>query len=193
MARRSSILSECAAVACCPLGAPLKSLEHVAQATGFGLFAHYQDVTGLRAASFQILYFLVHYGTPDAEKVETLTRLRQYPSLRVRLAPVILVTQDCDATTFLGYVQMGFDDILCLPESSELLVDRLVGQLNHDILYIQTRDYFGPDRRRMELPGTQHAARQSTAQMHTRLTIHRSLAEGPVILERQDFWDNFVH
>ena len=88
---------------------------------------------------------------------------------------------------------MGFDDILCLPEHSQLLVDRLTRQLNHDIVYIETVDYFGPDRRRMEVPGAQHAARLSTAHMHTRLIIHRSMADGPVILERQDHWDNIVH
>ena len=193
MTGRSSVLSDCAAVACCSIGAPLKSLEHFARATGFGRFMHYLDVAELRARPAPIIYFLLHFATADAEKAETLARLRQYPSPKVRLAPVVLITQDCDAGTFLNYVQMGFDDILCLPERSQLLVDRLTRQLNHEIVYIETSDYFGPDRRRMEVPGAQHAARRSTAHMHTRLTIYRSLADGPVILERQDHWDNIVH
>lgn len=193
MAGRANVLSDCAAVACCSLGAPFKSLERFAKATGFGLFVHYLDVAELRARPAPIIYFLLHFATPDAEKAETLARLRQYPSPKVRLAPVILIAQDCDATTFLSYVQMGFDDILCLPEQSQLLVDRLTRQLNQDIVYIETADYFGPDRRRMEVPGAQHAARRSTAHMHSRLIVHRSLADGPVILERQDHWDNIVH
>lgn len=193
MTGRTRVLSDCAAVACCSLGAPFKSLERFAKATGFGLFMHYLDVAELRARPAPIIYFLLHFAMPDAEKAETLARLRQYPSPKVRLAPVILITQDCDATTFLNYVQMGFDDILCLPEHSQLLVDRLTRQLNHDIVYIETADYFGPDRRRMEVPGAQHAARLSTAHLHTRLIIHRSMADGPVILERQDHWDNIVH
>jgi len=139
------------------------------------------------------LFFLLHFGTEDAEKADMLARLRRYPSPRVRLAPIILVAQDCDADTFLRYVQMGFDDILCLPDSAELLVDRLIGQLNHDIVYIETADYLGPDRRRMELPGAGHANRVSNAHLHTRLIIHRSLSNGPAVLQRQDHWDTIVY
>ena len=193
MTGRANVLSDCAAVACCSLGAPFKSLERFARATGFGRFMHYLDVAELRAQPAPIIFFLLHFATPDADKAETLVGLRQYPSSKVRLAPVVLITQDCDATTFLNYVQMGFDDIVCLPESPQLLIDRLTRQINHDIVYIETADYFGPDRRRMEVPGADHAARLSTAHMHTRYIIHRSMAHGPVILERQDHWDNIVH
>lgn len=193
MSERSTILSDCVAVACCPEGAPQRSLEHFARATGFGLFVHYLDLGQLRDQAHRNLFFLVHFATGDGAKAALLAQLRSNPIPRVRLAPVILVTQDCDLDTFLGYVEMGFDDILCLPESAQLLVDRLVAQLNRDIVYIETADYFGPDRRRMEVPGATHAGRTSNAHLHTRLTIHRSLAEGPAIVQRQDHWDTAVH
>jgi DNA-binding response OmpR family regulator len=193
MSERTSVLSECAAIACCSPGAPMRGLEHFSMATGFGLFVHSRDLSGLKAQRFKNLFFLVHFALPDPDKSEFLTVLRRNSANRVRLSPVILVTQDCDVDVFLGYVQMGFDDILCLPDSADLLVDRLVGQLNHDILYIETADYFGPDRRRMEVQGASHAARVSNAHLHTRLVIHRSLAEGPVIVQRQDHWDSVVH
>jgi DNA-binding response OmpR family regulator len=188
-----SVLAGCAAVACCPQGASARSLEHFAAATGFGVFVHYHDLADLRAHPVKNLFFLVHFALPDSEMADFLALLRQNTSNRVRLAPVVLVTQDCDLDTFLGYVQMGFDDILCLPDNASLLVDRLVAQLNHDILYFETEDYFGPDRRRMELPGATHAARVSSAHRHTRLVVHRSLEQGPMILHRQDHWDRAVH
>lgn len=188
MSKHASILSECAAVGCCERGPPARSLEHFAAATGFGHFVHYHDLSDLRSHPVKNLFFLVHFGMPDGEKAAFLTLLRQNSINRVRLAPVVLVAQDCDLDTFLGFIEMGFDDILCLPDSAGLLVDRLVSQLNHDILYIETSTYFGPDRRRMELPGATHAARVSSVHMHTKLTIHRSLAEGPVILHKQDHW-----
>ncbi|WP_338719717.1 hypothetical protein [Devosia sp. XK-2] len=190
---RSTILSECGAVACCPPGAPLRSLERFARATGFGLFAHYRDVTELRKRVVSNLFFLVHFATEDAEKTDILHRLRHYPSPRVKLAPIILITQDCDADTFLRYIEMGFDDILCLPENSELLTDRLVSQLKHDIVYIETADYFGPDRRRMEVIGGGHTARVSNAHLHSKLVIHRSVTDGPAIVRRWDYWDTTTH
>ncbi|UYO00650.1 MAG: hypothetical protein KIT02_05400 [Devosia sp.] len=107
----------------------------------------------------------------------------------MRLAPVVLVAQDCDLDTFLGYVEMGFDDILCLPDNVDLLIDRLAAQFNTDYIYVETDSYFGPDRRRMEVPDASHPARVSNAHLHTRLTIHRTLADGPMIVQKQNFWD----
>lgn len=185
---RNSILAECTAIACCSDGPPLRSLERFAAATSLGRLLHYRDMAALADDRARIVFFLVHFGLGNDAKIALLQQVRAHPAYRIRFAPVILISDDCDGATYLDYVQMGFDDILCLPDAVELLMDRLLNQLNHDILYIETTDYLGPDRRRMELPGATHAGRLSSSHMHTRLVIHRSLADGPVIVRRQDLW-----
>lgn len=188
MSASGNALAGCTAIACCPPGPPLRSLENLAAATGFGRLIHYGDMAALREQGAKVLFFLVHYGLGDEWKAQFLALLRTYPSPQIQLAPVILIAQDCSAEVFLGYVEMGFDDILCLPDSATLLVDRLMSQLNRDILYVETTGYFGPDRRRMELVDGDHPRRVSTVHKHTKLTINRTVANGPQIVRKQDFW-----
>lgn len=181
------VLGHCTAIACCTAGAALRSIEHFAAATGLGRVAHYEELASLGALP-NILFFLIHFGISDQGKQALLHQIRAHPDLRIRFAPVILISRDLDTEKFLSYVEMGFDDILCLPDAAKLLSDRLLNQLNRDILYIETSKYLGPDRRRLDMPGHPQSGRVSTSRMHVRLYIHRGLAEGPAIVKRQEFW-----
>src|SRR5690606_2880629 len=112
----TSVLELCTAIACCAAGPPLRSLERFARATGFGQLFHYESETGLTDAASRNLFFLVHAGLGDRAKSELITGIRQHKSTRVRFAPVVLIAGDLDGPAFLNFVQMGFDDVLCLPD-----------------------------------------------------------------------------
>ena len=85
----------------------------------------------------------------------------------------------------LKYVQFGFDDIITLSEKRQILVDRLMGQLSADHVYLQSEDYLGPDRRRMEVGASAGRSRREADTPHVRLTIHRSPEHGVQVRRRE--------
>jgi hypothetical protein len=163
------------------------SLLNLAERAGFGFVG---SVLGDRRVAIvaerrDVVYFLVHYRLSDAAMASIVKILRSGPDDAVRYAPIVLVIDDCPYETILKYVQFGYDDIITLPEKREMIVDRLLKQINSEQLYVETDDYLGPDRRRMEvkLPGQE--SRRGDDTPHTRLTIERTLEHGVRVLRRQ--------
>jgi hypothetical protein len=86
---------------------------------------------------------------------------------------------------------MGFDDVLSLPQSQIQVADRLETQLDREILYLETADYLGPDRRRLDPYGALHRPVGITA--HTQLLIRRDPDFGNRVLSRQLRGKQHVH
>ena len=161
-----------------------RSLSNLARAVGFSYVAPVlgEDAVTLDGLEKAVVYFLVHYGLGDDVMTSILTKLRSAPQDAIRYAPIVLVIEDCPFETILKYVRIGFDDIVTLPEKRQILLDRLANQLNADHVYVETDDYRGPDRSRMELAG----APERRAEMPSmRLTIHRSVEQGVRVLRRE--------
>ena len=188
MSAHQTLLRECAAVVLAHNSSEARPVLALGQKAGFGIAEYYSGQDDIVPETVKVLFFLVHFALSDEIKVAMLRSIRLYPGDRVRLAPVILVSEDCSASDYLAYIEMGFDDIICLPEKSEIITDRLVTQLNRDHLYIETNTYFGPDRRRMELSDMGRVDRISDTHRHVRYIVHRSVEKGPVIVRRKDFW-----
>ena len=152
----------------------------------------FSQAADLATASFdaidaqRVLFVLVHYEMGDEAKQKLVTTLRRSEAIDIGFAPIILFVPDIAYEEVLRYIEMGFDDVVSLPEKSDILHSRLENQLNAEHVYVETASYIGPDRRRMELPGTTHPERRGESE-YTRLLIRRVPGHGIQIVSRQHF------
>ena len=158
------------------------ALETAAHHLGFG-----EVVCGLDSPAHAghtgttITYFFLDYRMRDEELVDTLAAIREERSSRLCYSPVILFTADQVAETVVRYVRFGFDDVISLPARRDELAERLADQLYGEQLYIETKDYFGPDRRRLD----RGAELRLGISPHTRLVFERDPRRGVRVLDRE--------
>lgn len=132
----------------------------------------------------QLNFFLVHYMLSDEHKKAVLAAVRGSPDQDVRFAPVVLISDDCPSETILAYVEFGFDDIISLPETTDMLEQRLSRQLHNPQVYVETAQYLGPDRRRFEAASEIQGWRRAGLKGHTRYTILRHPEHGVEIQQK---------
>jgi hypothetical protein len=153
----------------------------VAERAGFGTVLSVLDARPNRPV--RVPFFLMHVDVPMPAKQAMLSNIRGSQDSEVRFAPVIVVAEDCPFETVLEHVEVGCDDVLVLPEKREIVVQRFMAQISGDHLYIQTPDYLGPDRRRMEMPGTYNVQRRGGGhQGHARLMVRRDVDTGTSVV-----------
>lgn len=182
----TGLLSACAAVVVAHNERDSATLVALGGRVGFASVTPFSQVTLADDPAHHMPFFLVHYGLGNAAKKLLLSRLRSAPSNNVRFAPVVLFIPDGPSEEILFYIGMGFDDVICLPENSHILASRLSTQIGQEHMFIETRTYLGPDRRRMELPGQTHPDRTGDFE-HTKLTIIRKPGIGVQVVRRQLF------
>jgi DNA-binding response OmpR family regulator len=157
-------------------------LETAAHHLGFG-----EVICGLGGAAHAgrsattITYFFLDYRMRDEELVDTIAAIREERSSRLCYSPIILLTADRAAETVLRYVRFGFDDVISLPARRDELAERLADQLHAEQVYIETKDYFGPDRRRLD----RGAELRLGISPHTRLVFERDPRRGIKVLHRE--------
>ena len=178
------MLSLCRAYVIAQTPAQNRSLVSLAERAGFGFVG---TVLGERRVTIEaergeIVYFLVHHKLSDGTMSSIIRLLRDNDDDAIRYAPILLIIGDCPFETILKYVRFGYDDIIALPEKRESIVARLQNQLNNEQFYVETDDYLGPDRRRMELGAASDRRRADSP--HARLTIQRTVEHGVRVLRR---------
>ena len=156
-------------------------LEHIAAVAGFRAIESVLSPGARPAIPAKVKFFLVHHQMGDPAKAALLKSVRASRDDDLRFSPVVLITGDCSFEDVLKYIDMGFDDVISLPEKAEVLHGRLSSQVNADVIYIQTTNYLGPDRRRMELDLRSDRVRQGEFK-HSRLTIRRDTALGTKVV-----------
>ena len=182
----TGLLRGCAAIVVAHDEREGASLLALAERVGFGSVTTLSEAPHGADPDHSLTFFLMHYGLGNAAKKLLLSRLRGTPSDNVRFAPIVLFLPDGPSEEILFYIGMGFDDVICLPENSHIVASRLATQIGQEHLYIETRTYLGPDRRRMELPGDTHPDREGDYE-HTKLTIVRRPGVGVKVVRRQLF------
>lgn len=182
----SDLLADCAAIVVAHDKHDCAALLSLGAKVGFGSVTTYADAEAAGKSAHRLLFFLVHFGIGLAAKKQLLAELRGSPFDNIRFAPVVVFVPDGPGDDMLLHIEMGFDDVICLPENSHVLSSRLSGQIGQEHLFIETESYLGPDRRRMELPGQSHPGRTGGFE-HTRLTILRTAEAGVRVVRRQLF------
>jgi hypothetical protein len=178
------LLAHCAAIAVAHDAFDSAALVSLGEKVGFGSVADFAHFTGNDWHARRLLFFLVHYGIGLTAKQKLLDNVRHAGSVNICFAPIVLFLQGGSAEDTIRYVGMGFDDVIRLPEDGHELSMRLAMQIGREHLYVETRDYLGPDRRRLEAPGHTHPERTGNHD-HTLLTVFRHPEEGVHILRRQ--------
>ncbi|CAN7271840.1 response regulator [Devosia sp. LjRoot16] len=157
------------------------ALETVAHQLGFG-----EVVCGLGNPAYagrsatSITYFFLDYRMRDEELVDTISAIRAERTSQLCYSPIILFTTDRAAETVVRYVRFGFDDVISLPARRDELAERLADQLREQV-YIETKDYLGPDRRRLD----RGAELRLGISPHTRLVLERDPRRGVRVLDRE--------
>jgi len=178
-----TILPMCKAIAVGRTSAQTAFMQGVAHKCGFGLV---EDTShDIPSPDARIAFFLAHYQMGDDLLGKLVQQVRQAPG-QTRFSPVILFSDDCSFEQVIKYVHLGFDDVLSLPDKKEMLIQRLNNQLLRQIMYVETADYFGPDRRRLEVDGYSHQRRLGLGG-HARYYFRRLPDAGVQIEKHQIF------
>jgi hypothetical protein len=181
-------LGQCRAHLVARTGAETASLAQIARKTGFG---EIRELSARRDYSpgedHHINFFIVHRHLNMTMMAGVIRSIRLSSDDQIRFAPVILFAEDGPFETYLNYVHLGFDDVITLPDKQAVLVQRLTSQLWSEQVYFETRDYFGPDRRRMEAPWETDSRRAPDPHSHTRYTFVRLPAVGINITRTEIF------
>lgn len=177
-------LAHCVAIVAAPNAFDSEALISLGQKLKFGAVSDSSHFSGNDWHAHRLLFFLVHYGIGVEAKRKLLHKVRHAGSVNICFAPVVLFLQNGRPEEVSEHIEMGFDDVVSLPEDAHALRLRLAGQIGREQTYIETRTYLGPDRRRLEPPGHSHPDR-SDGEEHARLTLLRQPEEGVQILRRQ--------
>lgn len=180
------MLELCGAMVVAATEADDRALVELARLIGFGNIES-ASVTDPHVAIRPVVFFLVHVGLPDSAKRSLLDQLRKSGTDRLRYAPAIVMTPDGPAERVLQHIDMGFDDVIIVPERRDVLTGRLCKQLTAPPTYIRTSEYLGPDRRRMEKPGDPGDPRREGGHPFSRLTIRRDPLIGNMVFRREIF------
>jgi hypothetical protein len=178
-------LSQCVACLVGETAAQRRTLETLAARTGFGSIN--SDETGAAfpdKAERRLAYFFFHCQVGNELLRGALGRIRT--DEQHRFSPAVLVVGECSERDALRYINLGFDDIVILPEAAKILERRFAYQIATPVPYFETATYFGPDRRRSQrlTSASAHPGRGAGEHRHVRYLIQRA-PSGIEILRRE--------
>ena len=178
------MLSACKAVVIGKTATQIRFLRSFADRCGFGLVE--EPATGdIPSAKTRISYVLVHHKVGDG-LLRAVTRAIRGGSREVCFSPIVVIADDCTVDRIVHFVDLGVDDVITLPEKRDVLVQRLCGQLWAEHHKIETEDYFGPDRRRLETK-THIDDRRLGVASYARFVIQRIPEHGTKVVRHQIF------
>ena len=177
------MLEFCRAIVVAPTRFDSHALAEVATEVGFGDIASVFEDDESNGLSYAVSYFLVHHRLADTDCADIIDAVRHIDRKGLRYSPMVVMMPETSGESVQKFVRMGFDDVVSLPQSQVQLTARLGTQIDRDIVYFETADYLGPDRRRMDADGALH--RPTGISAHTRLMIRRDPDFGTSVLSRQ--------
>jgi hypothetical protein len=183
------VLDQCAAYLIAQSERHAAALERMARLLGF---AHIEPLLSRGdfepSADRPTLKFFLMYRAMDARlMIKVRSVIRASRDDNVRYSPIILFTDDCSFETYLSFIELGFDDVLTLPDKKEMLIKRLEAQINTDHTYYETANYLGPDRRRMESSGHVDPRRGGEPASYSKYIVHRTPATGSKAVRSEVF------
>lgn len=152
-----------------------------ARSLGFGEIASQYPRVAMRGARIALTYFFADARTGDNALLELLDTVREQKGHKLCFSPVVLFTADDSPRVELKYTRFGFDDVIALPLAQDVLAERLAQQLERPQLYIETKDYLGPDRRRLDYGAELRIA----ASPYTQVLFERDPRHGIRVRERE--------
>ena len=185
LAVRPRPLSQCVACLVGETAAQRRTLETLAIRTGFGSINLDESGAGFPdKADRRLPFFFFHCQLSNDLLRGSLNHIRTDD--RLRFSPAVLIVGECSESEALRYINLGFDDIVVLPEAAKVLERRFTNQMAIPVPYFETATYFGPDRRRSQrlASASNHPGRGSGEHRHVRYLVQRAPA-GVEILRRE--------
>jgi len=178
------MLTGCKAIVIGKTSSQVASLVAMARRCGFAFVE--EPATGeIPTPKTMIAYLLVHYKVGDDLLLSIIRAIRSGNN-DIRFSPIIVIADDCEFELVLHFVELGVDDVISLPEKRDVLVQRLASQLWSERVYVETAEYFGPDRRPLEPPAHEDVRRPGSAG-YARYHIQRIPDFGTKIVRHQIF------
>ncbi len=169
-------LTDCAALIFVPDGRSFDQMATLAGTLGFG---HVLEHTKLNAVPEKALpFFLIHNGVAGHLKQRLLRGLRATDEPLRKYAPIICIIPQGPRHQMVPQVEMGFDDVVFLSDPIEQISKTFTDQLGHEVLYIDSPHYFGPDRRRLERVSRGDPRRVPGGTEHRRIQVLRDPQRG---------------
>lgn len=153
-----------------------EALVALAHRVGFVHAVEYHHPDGLPKDALS--FYFIDGQTPNGVKARLLNSIRSSNNPRRRFAPIVCVVPSGPRHQFVPLIDMGFDEVLFVGDSSESMTHKLVGQLHHELLYVETGRYFGPDRRRIEVIDPADPRRKSSKGSFRKIKVVRDPATG---------------
>ncbi len=173
-----------------------KQLDELAREAGFELTRPFTTLAAAeRQSRFTHLCFFLFKYQPDLEPIaDRIGELRASRESSIRYAPVVCFVERPSRSEIIGCIRAGFDDIVTLPVGAANLKRRVRAQTGHPVVYYETGDYFGPDRRRHLMgrtqPGGPERRKQSSA--HKRYHFVRKEVAGIRVLNIETYDSNGI-
>lgn len=95
---------------------------------------------------------LTDWLMPKGSGDELIKWIRNNEDPDIRFLPIIVVSGYTTKELTHKTRDMGINEMLVKPISGKLLASRICSVIDHPRSFIQTKNYFGPDRRRQDLP-----------------------------------------
>jgi len=179
-----SVLAHCIAIVVAQHERDGAALMRLAERLRFGTVLAYDARAGHDMFNHRLVFFLVHFDFDDAARRQLLGSLRNSASVSLCYAPVVMFLRDGSAEQVGACVAQGFDEVINVPAEGPEIATRLAAQIGREHLYIETRNYIGPDRHRMDHLQGAPGDRQPE-EPHARLIILRTVEAGVHIVRRE--------
>ncbi len=132
--------------------------------------------------------FVLFAGVEDPEIHAPIIReIRRAEPRSLAFSPLIYFSENPSHETVASCTRLGFDDVMTMPFTRERVHTRLMRQIETPLIYFETADYFGPDRRRRSSPRIADAYLRGLRDIPParRYEIRRSLSHGVMILREE--------
>jgi len=100
--------------------------------------------------SFDANLVVVDWKMDGVDGVECVRRIRSSEDTPNRFLPIIMVTGYTEASLVNDARDAGVNDFLAKPISAKSLLSRIVSVIENRLPFIETDNFFGPDRRRRQ-------------------------------------------
>ena len=107
-----------------------RNLVRLAHKSGFGAVQELNENPDIQRPEFPLTFFLVNHPLSDQTKDLLVRRLRRSSVTKLRFAPIIAVGEDVEFEVLLKHIGLGFDDFISLPEKVDIVISRLLHQLD---------------------------------------------------------------
>lgn len=150
-------------------------------------FAGVSDYRGLsqveqQAGETPVCYFLFS-AVSDLSALRPVAEAIRFSSAPgIRFSPMVYCAAEPSVETTMACINMGFDDVVALPQSKSKLRARLARQIGQNMVFYESAGYFGPDRRnRVPMPKPNRVINRVGGPFR-RLEIVRNLLDGVSVL-----------